>query len=801
MALSTADVKARDAKELLAELKSSPEGLSQKEASERLQQYGYNEIPEKKRHLIFKLLGYLWGPIPWMIEAAAILSAIIGHWNDFWIILLLLLLNVVVGFWEEYKAGNAIEMLKSRLALVARVRRGNWAEVPARELVPGDIIRVRLGDIIPADIKLISGGVLLADESALTGESLPVEKHVQDISYSGSVVRKGEMDGLVVFTGMNSFFGKTAELVGKAKSVSHFQKAVVKIGDYLILMAFILVGITFIASVLRGEDILAFMKFALVLVVAAIPAALPVVLSVTLAAGAIALAKKEAIVSKLVSIEEMAGMDVLCTDKTGTITQNRLSVAEAKPYGAFSSTELLSYAVLSSREEDDDPIDNSIIKKGKADRDVMEAASEFKVLSFTPFDPVNKRTKCTVKNGHGSFDISKGAPQVILSMVSDKDLSITKEVEEFAKKGYRSIAVATNAKGKWQYAGLIALHDPPREDSKKTIETAESMGISVKMVTGDNIAIAKQIARLVGLGTNILTSKSIDKPDLVLENIDGFAEVFPEHKYGIVKRLQAGGHIVGMTGDGVNDAPALKQADVGIAVAGSTDAAKSAAEIVLTNPGLSVIVDAMKESRKTFQRMTNYAIYRIAETIRALLFITLSILAFNFYPVTAFMIVLLALLNDTPIMTIAYDNVHISGKPEKWNMRRVLGMATYLGALGLCASFLLFYIGLNILHLSTEVLQSFIFLKLAVAGHLTMLSARTRSYFWTIRPATILAAAVIITQTIATIIVVYGFFVSAIGWGLAAFVWGYAIVSFFIADVLKVQIYKRMDSSPWFKGK
>ncbi|WP_455284624.1 plasma-membrane proton-efflux P-type ATPase, partial [[Eubacterium] cellulosolvens] len=753
--------------ELFRKLASSEAGLSSSEAEQRLQQYGYNEIPEKKTIPVFKFLRYFWGPIPWMIEAALALSAIVRHWEDFWIITALLLLNAVVGFWQEYKADNAIELLKQKLALMARVRRdGKWREMPARELVPGDIVRVRLGDIVPADISLSDGDYLLMDQSALTGESLPVEKHVSDVGYAGSIVKQGEMNGLVVDTGLNSFFGKTAKLVERAETRSHFQKAVIKIGDYLILLAVALVAVIFLVALFRHESLLETLRFALVLTVAAIPVALPAVLTVTMAVGATALAKKEAIVSKLVSIEEMAGMDVLCSDKTGTITKNELTVADVTAFGGFTQGDVLLLGDLGSREEDQDPIDNAIIAKVKKVQGLTSGLGRYTIVGFKPFDPVSKRTEATVEDARGNrFKVAKGAPQVILELVADKKAigaKVEESVEALASKGYRALGVArTDAKGNWQYAGLVPLYDPPREDSAETIKTAQSMGVDVKMVTGDHIAIARETAQQVNLGTDIVgASAFLDKPDReaerLVENADGFAQVFPEHKYHIVELLQAKGHIVGMTGDGVNDAPALKKADAGIAVAGATDAAKSAADIVLTHPGLSIIIDAIRESRKIFQRMNNYSIYRIAETIRVLFFITFSIIVFQFYPVTALMIVLLALLNDAPIMTIAYDNVKYSDQPEKWNMRAILGIATILGTIGVASSFGILYMGQEIFHLSREVMQSFIYLKLSVAGHLTVFVARTKGPFWSVKPSAPLFLAVIVTQLIATLITVYG---------------------------------------------
>jgi H+-transporting ATPase len=425
--------------------------------------------------------------------------------------------------------------------------------------------------------------------------------------------------------------------------------------------------------------------------------------------------------------------------------------------------------------------------------------------NFKPFDPVSKRTEAAIIDAQGyQFKVAKGAPQAILSLVDytkDLEAKIKDNVIQFADKGYRALGVAlTDKNGKWQYCGLIALHDPPRDDSAETIQTAKEMGLNVKMVTGDHTAIAKEISRQVHLGTNIIEASSfLDKSDIqagkIVEEADGFAQVFPEHKYHIVELLQEKGHIVGMTGDGVNDAPALKKADAGIAVAGATDAAKSAAAIVLTKPGLSVIIDAIKQSRKIFQRMTNYAIYRIAETIRVLFFITLSIVIFKFYPVTALMIVLLALLNDAPIMTIAYDNVKYANKPEQWNMRTILGIATMLGILGVIESFFVLYVGLRFFHMNHDVLQSFIYLKLSVAGHLTVFIARTKGNFWSVKPAKPLFFAVIITQAIATIITVYGILLPAMGWIPALFIWAEALVVFIIIDFIKVRTYKLFDHS------
>jgi len=775
---------------------SKSEGLSDAEVRDRREKYGYNELTEEKTNPLLKFLSYFWGPIPWMIEAAVILSAIVHHWADFAVISVLLIMNAVVGFWEEFQAGNAIEALKKQLALEARVRRdGRWKNIPARELVPGDIIRLRLGDIIPADAKLLEGDPIEVDQSTLTGESLPVECKTEDDVYSGSIVNQGEIEATVYVTGTNTYFAKTAQMVEGTKAGSHFQKAVLKIGDYLIILAVVLVVLILITALFRHESMLTTLRFALVLTVAAIPVAMPTVLSVTMAVGARLLAAKQAIVRRLASIEELAGIDILCSDKTGTLTQNKLTLSDTVSLNGVAKEQIILSGALASRSEDKDAIDMAVIN-GLQDDKVLKG---YQIVHFQPFDPVHKRTEATVKDKEAkTFKVSKGAPQVILELAANKSQikdELEKTVNEFASKGYRSLGIAkTNENDKWQYLGILALSDPPRDDCKDTIAATRKMGVDVKMVTGDQVAIGKEIARQVELGTNILdaqvfgNTKQHETGQLAesIEKADGFAQVFPEHKYHIVEVLQKQGHIIGMTGDGVNDAPALKKADAGIAVSGATDAARTASDIVLLTPGLSVITDAIQESRKIFQRMNSYATYRIAETIRVLLFMTLSILVFNFYPVTAIMIVLLALLNDGAILSIAFDRAHASNVPEAWNMRRVLGVATALGITGVVASFGLFYIGERIFKLDRQTIQTLMYLKLSVAGHLTIFLTRTRGHFWKDRPSVTLLGAVIATQLIATLVAVYGLFMTPIGWGWAALVWGYALVWFLVNDWIEI---------------
>ena len=797
------DLKTLPMPEVEKRLGTTTDGLTQTEATKRLTQYGPNEITEKKTNPLLKFLSYFWGPIPWMIEAAVILSGVVRHWPDFGIILVLLCANAVVGFWEERQASNAIAALKARLAINARVKRdGKWTNPAARELVPGDVIRLCLGDIVPADARLLDGDPVQVDESALTGESLPATRKPGQAVFSGSIMRRGEIGALVYATGEKTYFGKTAQLVQQAHTVSHFQKAVLKIGNYLIILAVVLVAVIIAFALHRGDPILTTLQFALVLTVAAIPVAMPTVLSVTMAVGARMLARKQAIVSRLVAIEELAGVDVLCADKTGTLTQNKLTLGEPFVVNQVPADQIVLAAALASRAEDKDTIDLAVLG-GVKDQNSLKG---YQLLHYQPFDPVHKRTEATLKGADGKeFKVSKGAPQVVLAMAANAAAikpAVEKAINEFAARGFRSLGVARAGQdGQWQFLGVLPLFDPPRDDAKATIATALKMGVKVKMVTGDQLAIARETAAKLGMGTNILDASSLgdfkqDASSAVIdsiENADGFAQVFPEHKYHIVEDLQKRGHIVGMTGDGVNDAPALKKADCGIAVSGATDAARAAAAIVLITPGLSVIIDAIKESRKIFQRMNSYAIYRIAETLRVLFFMTLAILIFNFYPVTAVMIVMLALLNDGAILSIAYDNVHYKDQPEAWNMRMVLGISTVLGLIGVVAAFGLFYLAERVFHLDRAHAQTMMYLKLSVAGHLTIFLTRTRGPFWSIRPAKVLWMAVLGTQVIATLFAVYGFLMTPLGWRWALLVWGYALVWFLVNDRVKLLAYWIFD--------
>ena len=611
---------------------------------------------------------------------------------------------------------------------------------------------------------------------------------------------------MVTGTGANTYFGHTAKLVESAGAVSHFQKAVLRVGNFLIFLALGLSMLLVVAELVRGVSILDLVQFVLILVVASIPVAMPAVLSVTMALGALALSRKKAIVSRLQSIEEMAGIDILCSDKTGTLTQNKLTLGEPIPFKAANGQELILAASLASKEEDQDAIDGAVLA-GLEDAGALKSYNQ---VHFVPFDPVSKRTEATVKDGQGvSFKVAKGAPQIILDLCkpnTEVRASVEQAVEELAAKGYRTLGIArAEMDGGWEFLGILPMYDPPREDSAATIAQAKEHGIQMKMLTGDNVAIGREIARQLGMGTNIQAADKLFGGEgetmhlshdavLKIEEADGFAQVFPEHKYSIVKALQERDHIVAMTGDGVNDAPALKQAEAGIAVSGATNAAQSAASLVLTAPGLSVIIKAVEEARRIFERMMSYTIYRIAMTIDIMFFVVLAMLLFDYYPLTAIMIIILALLDDIPIMAIAYDNTWLSPKPVRWEMHKVLSVSSSLGFLAILESFGLLLIGREALHLDTPHLQTLIFLQLVAGGHLMLFLARTKKAFWRPPyPSWQLFWAIVGTQILALLMTGFGWLVPALPWKVIGMVWVYNLVWMVIQDAIKLGVYRLIE--------
>ncbi|XP_047164314.1 plasma membrane ATPase 4-like isoform X1 [Vigna umbellata] len=830
--------------EVFEQLKCSRAGLTSEEGASRLQVFGPNKLEEKKESKILKFLGFMWNPLSWVMEAAAIMAIALANgggrppdWQDFVGIIALLFINSTISFIEENNAGNAAAALMAGLAPKTKVLRdGRWTEQDAAILVPGDIVSIKLGDIIPADARLLEGDALSVDQSALTGESLPATKHPSDEVFSGSTVKKGEIEAVVIATGVHTFFGKAAHLVDSTNQVGHFQKVLTAIGNFCICS--IAVGIIIELIVMYpiqhrkyrdGIDNL------LVLLIGGIPIAMPTVLSVTMAIGSHRLSQQGAITKRMTAIEEMAGMDVLCSDKTGTLTLNKLSV-DKNLIEVFAKGIEKDYVILlaarASRTENQDAIDAAIVGMLA---DPKEARAGIREVHFLPFNPVDKRTALTYIDSDGNWHrSSKGAPEQILNLCNCKE-DVRKRVhgviDKFAERGLRSLGVAKQEipeKNKdspgapWQFVGLLPLFDLPRHDSAETITRALNLGVNVKMITGDQLAIAKETGRRLGMGTNMYPSSSLlgqskDASvsalpvDELIEKADGFAGVFPEHKYEIVKRLQERKHICGMTGDGVNDAPALKKADIGIAVADATDAARSASDIVLTEPGLSVIISAVLTSRAIFQRMKNYTIYAVSITIRIVfgfMFIAL-IWKFDFAP---FMVLIIAILNDGTIMTISKDRVKPSPLPDSWKLREIFATGVVLGSYLALMTVVFFWLikdtdffsdkfGVRSIRNNPGEMMAALYLQVSIISQALIFVTRSRSWSYVERPGLLLLGAFMIAQLVATFLAVYanwGFArIEGMGWGWAGVIWLYSLVTYVPLDILKFAIRYVLSGKAW----
>ncbi|KNA25642.1 hypothetical protein SOVF_004630 [Spinacia oleracea] len=826
--------------EVFSSLQCSREGLTTENATSRLDIFGHNKLEEKKESKLLKFLGFMWNPLSWVMEAAALMAIVLANgdnrppdWQDFVGIMVLLVINSTISFIEENNAGNAAAALMANLAPKTKVLRdGRWGEQEASILVPGDIISIKLGDIVPADARLLEGDSLKIDQSALTGESLPVTKNPGEEVFSGSTCKQGELEAVVIATGVHTFFGKAAHLVDSTNQVGHFQKVLTSIGNFCICS--IAVGMFIEVIVMYpiqhrkyrdGIDNL------LVLLIGGIPIAMPTVLSVTMAIGSHKLSQQGAITKRMTAIEEMAGMDVLCSDKTGTLTLNKLSVdrnlIEVFAKGVEKEQVLL-FAARASRTENQDAIDACMVGMLA---DPKEARAGIREVHFFPFNPVDKRTALTYIDSNENWHrASKGAPEQIIDLCRCKD-DVKKKVhaviESYADRGLRSLAVATqevpertkeSPGGPWKFIGLLPLFDPPRHDSADTISKALNLGVNVKMITGDQLAIAKETGRRLGMGTNMYPSSSLLGKDNnvsglpideLIEKADGFAGVFPEHKYEIVKRLQDRKHICGMTGDGVNDAPALKKADIGIAVDDATDAARSASDIVLTEPGLSVIIHAVLTSRAIFQRMKNYTIYAVSITIRVVfgfMFIAL-IWKFDFSP---FMVLIIAILNDGTIMTISKDRVVPSPLPDSWKLKEIFATGVVLGGYQALMTVLFFWLmsdttffvkHFHVSPLTHGQMMSALYLQVSVISQALIFVTRSRSWSFIERPGLLLVFAFFAAQLVATLIAVYASFkfarIEAMGWGWAGVVWLFSLVTYFPLDVLKFIIRYTLSGRAW----
>lgn len=797
-------------------LDATPNGLSDAEAATRIDKYGLNEITEKRESPFVSFLKRFIHPFTMMIEFAIIVSIILRDWPDVILITCLLALNVSVDFIQERKSEGVLDSLRSKMALRARVTRsGEWKTVESAALVPGDVVLLSGGDIVPADAKLFDGKTLELDESSLTGESLPVEKGIDELVYSSSLVSRGEMKALVVQTGDRTFFGRTASLAEEKPGVSHFERGVNNVAKYIVALAIVcMAAIIVVSSVPRHEALGQVLLLALTLAVASIPAALPAVLTVVMTVGATHLADDGVLVRRLPAIEELASADIICSDKTGTLTTGKLLMGEPILYGSFTRAEVLQMAVLCSNyPATEDPIDKAVVLGSQSIGFDVKEVGEWNRSDYTPADSTSKRAAAVVEMQGKKRRIIKGAPQVVLAacdVSADAANKYLKDVEVLAGKGYRAIGVAYkdtepyDEDAEMTLAAVLPLRDPPREDTRETVDAARELGITVKMITGDHAAAAKQIGEEVGIEGGLVTSNQIaswndEEFAAKAEHYGIFSQVMPESKYRIVDALKREGHIVGMTGDGVNDSPALKKADVGIAVDGATDVARAAGDVLLTLPGLGVIIKGVREGKTVFARMKNYVIYRISETLRLVVFITLIILIFNVKPIGPHQIILLAILNDIPILMIAGDRATPAVEPDSWGMYQLITIGTVLGAAGVVTSFLMYFI----LHhyvlahsITLGQLQTAMFLKFAISGHMLFFVARRRGHWWTKPyPSRGLLAAILGTMAISTTIATVGLgsFLPAISPLLTLAMWAWCLVWMQVADGAKLLTYGLLD--------
>ncbi|KAF2145954.1 uncharacterized protein K452DRAFT_304957 [Aplosporella prunicola CBS 121167] len=772
-------------------------GLTTEEVTSRRKKFGLNQMKEEKENMVLKFLGYFIGPIQFVMEAAAVLAAGLQDWVDFGVICALLLLNATVGFVQEFQAGSIVEELKKTLALKATVlRNGTLTEIEAPEVVPGDILQIEEGTIIPADGRVVTDDAFLqVDQSAITGESLAVDKHKGDTCFASSAIKRGEAFMVVTATGDSTFVGRAASLVASASAGSgHFTEVLNGIGTVLLILVILTLLVVWVSSFYRSNPIVKILEFTLAITIIGVPVGLPAVVTTTMAVGAAYLAKKQAIVQKLSAIESLAGVEILCSDKTGTLTKNKLSLAEPYCVAGVEPEDLMLTACLaaSRKKKGIDAIDKAFLKSLKFYPRAKSVLSRYKVLDFHPFDPVSKKVQAVVESPQGERIVCvKGAPLFVLRTVEDDhpipeaiDEAYKNKVAEFATRGFRSLGVARKrGDSSWEILGIMPCSDPPRHDTARTINEAKTLGLSIKMLTGDAVGIARETSRQLGLGTNVYNAERLglggggEMPgsevyDFV-EAADGFAEVFPQHKYNVVEILQQRGYLVAMTGDGVNDAPSLKKADTGIAVEGASDAARSAADIVFLAPGLSAIIDALKTSRQIFHRMYAYVVYRIALSLHLEIFLGLWIAILN-TSLNLELVVFIAIFADIATLAIAYDNAPFSKTPVKWNLPKLWGMSVLLGVVLAIGTWITLttmfpYQDSSNRHpgqgVSGGIVQNFgvrdevLFLQISLSENWLIFITRANGPFWSSIPSWQLTGAILVVDIIATFFCLFGWFI------------------------------------------
>lgn len=790
----------------LLALQVEPEiGLSSTDIDARRKRYGYNQIVEQKERLVIQFFKKFWGVSAWMLELLMVLSFVFGKYADLAVVSVLLIINAVLSFLQERRAIDVVERLKQRLQVTARVlREANWQFIPARQLVPGDIIRVRPGDIIPADVKLLSGMISI-DQSALTGESKEIGKAPGDVLFSGSTVRQGEGNGVVILTGSRTFFGHTTELVQKARPKLHLEAVVVKVVRWLFVIVGVLLGGVILLSLLRAVPLLEIVSLMLVLLMSAVPVALPVMFTVSMAIGAKELAKRGVLVTHLSAAEDAATMDVLCVDKTGTITRNQLTVTGVMPLAHASEAEVLFAGALASQEANQDPIDLAFLAAAKQ-RQIFNGASPIKAISFTPFNATNRRTEALIERNGQRLRVMKGAVRTVAAacqLPASAIDALEAQVSEAALKGYRTLAVARGPEtDTLELIGLVSLYDPPRPDAKQLIAELRGHGISVKMLSGDALAVATEIGQDIGLcnirsvaDLKAASNRANHNMAGLIAEVDGFAEVYPEDKYLVVQHLQTTGHVIGMTGDGINDAPALRQAEVGIAVSSASDVAKSAASVVLTEPGLTNIVALIEQGRIIYQRILTWIINKISRTILKAGFVAIAFILTGKFVVSAFAMLLLVFMTDFAKISLATDTVQPSRRPESWNLGGFIALPVVLGMAMLLETLLALHIGWVYFDLAVndQALYTFSFLMLLYFAAFSIVSVRERRWFWTTLPSKALVVALAGQVIIGTGLTEIGLSdLTPLPWWQVLALFAYAMFSCLVVnDALKVMLIRR----------
>jgi H+-transporting ATPase len=764
-------------------------GLTARQVEERHVQYGPNAVPEEHPHRLLLFLRKFWSPVPWMLEVTLALELILGKYTQTIIISALLVLNAVLSFLQENRASNALGLLRQRLTIQVRVLRDDlWQLITAQDLVPGDVIHVRVGDFIPADLRLHEGRILV-DQSALTGESTAREMEPGQTAYAGSVVRRGEATGEVTATGQRTYYGKTAELVHAAKSPSHLENVIFTIVKYLVVMDLFLVGAILVYAIMAPVDLTEIIPFALILLVASVPVALPATYTLAGALGSLELSRQGILVTRLSAIEDAAAMDILCSDKTGTITKNQLAVAGLRVFSPHSEADLLRLAALACDESTQDPIDLAILDAAKS-QGVLNGRPQR--LRFLPFDPATKRSEALVSDEEGVLQVVKGAPSVVASL-SNKVPIPDSDVESLAAEGCRVLAVAAGPEGKLQFVGLIALQDPPREDSRAVIQDLQNLGVRIVMVTGDGKATAHAIAAKVGIEGRTCLADRLREDGRPAPDCAVFAGVFPEDKFRLVRAFQHEGHVVGMTGDGVNDAPALKQAEVGIAVANATDVAKAAASIVLTGAGLTGVLAAVETGRRIYQRMLTYTLNKIVKTFQIALLLSFGLLLTGDFVTTPRLILLLLFANDFVTMSLAADRVTFSRKPDRWQIRRLVVVGLALASAWLAFSFAVFLLGRHWLALDLPRVQTLVFVVLVFTGQATVYLVRERRHVWASLPGPWLISSSVADVVVVSVMAIQGILMPAISPILVFGILVSVVFSVILLDLVKVRLLRQSD--------